>query len=204
MIRATEVWALTGGVASGKSTACGLLESLVPGTVRFDADRAVARLLDGDAGVREAVAGHFGESVVAADGGLDRAALRARVFGSGDDRRMLERLLHPRVREDCLESLAAACKMGAPVFLAEIPLLFESDFDFGQRRNLLVAVGRETQWRRLGRREGVSAEMARAILSAQWPTERKIARADAVFWNEGPRAVLRSQLSRFSSPYHHE
>jgi len=191
------VLALTGGVASGKSSACGELLALCPGACAFDADAAVHRLLGGDEQVAAAVVGRFGEAVRGAAGGIDREALRERVFPDPGARRELEAILHPRVREECLESLRAARDAAAALFVAEIPLLFESDFRFGQEFNLLVAVGRETQLRRLRDRRGGDDAMAARILEAQWPLEAKLPRADAVFWNEGPAPILRAQLRRF-------
>lgn len=195
----TKIWALTGGVASGKSSACEILESLVPNIVRFDADASVAKLLDQDTEVQQAVRDVFGSGVLNRHGAIDRGALRARVFDCGDERRKLEEVLHPLVRKECLESLVAACKMKASLFLAEIPLLFESQFNFGQERNLLVAVSKQTQLQRLRRRSNITREMANAILSSQWSTDRKIEQADVVFWNEGPVDLLHMQLSRFLS-----
>lgn len=197
----TRVWALTGGIASGKSTACRIIVEAVAGTVFFDSDACVRRLLDGDQAVEERIADYFGNEVRQDGGGVDRAKLRQRVFGQPEERRILEGILHPRVREECLESLARARKLRAPLFLADIPLLFENGFDFGQECNLLVAVGRETQLRRLKERNGFDDDLARSILSAQMPTEDKMEQADVIFWNEGPREFLEAQVHRFLTPY---
>lgn len=192
-----KVFALTGGVASGKSTAMEEIAACVPDGVWFDCDRVVGRLLDEDRSVGEEVVAHFGDGVRAADGRLDRAALRDRVFGDAAERRWLEGRLQPRVREECLESLARARQSRASLFVADVPLLFESGFAFGQHLNLLVAVGFPTQLRRLRARNGFDEGLARAILAAQMPVEEKLRRADLVFWNEGPRAILRRQIQRF-------
>ncbi len=191
-----RVIALTGGIASGKSTACALFRELCPDLVLFEADASVHGLLASDPGVEAAVTARFGDGYRAAGGGIDRAALRERVFGDAAARRDLEDILHPRVREECLESLARARKIGASLFLADIPLLFENDFDFGQETSLLIAVGRATQLKRLRDRNGFDDDLARSILDAQMPTAEKMRRADVVFWNEGPPALLRSQIRR--------
>ncbi|MCH7224518.1 transcription termination factor Rho [Haloferula sp. A504] len=189
--------ALTGGVASGKSTACAIFRELCSDLVLFEADASVHRLLASDPGVEAAVVGRFGAECRAPGGGIDRPVLRERVFGDEAARRDLEGILHPRVREECLESLARARKIGASLFLADIPLLFENDFDFGQETSLLIAVGRDTQLKRLRDRNGFDDDLARSILDAQMPTADKMRRADVVFWNEGSPELLRAQVRRF-------
>ena len=193
----TRILALTGGIASGKSTAMGMFASICPGLVSFKADDVVRRLLATDAAVIAGVCGIFGDAAVGEDGRVDRAHLRARIFEDSALRISLEKLLHPRVREECLELRDRACKVAAPLFLAEVPLLFEGGFHFGQDLNLLVAVSPDTQVNRLRARNGFDSGMAGRILDAQWPMNEKLSRADVVFWNEGPESCLASQIHRF-------
>ena len=197
MGRKTRVLALTGGIASGKSSAMEEFGKLCPGMIAFSADAVVRRLLDGDAEVVAGVRRIFGDAAVDESGRVMRDSLRRRVFGDVGARRALERLLHPRVREDCLALLDQARRVAAPLFLAEIPLLFEGGFHFGQDANLLVAVSRRTQVARLRERDGIDPALAGRILDAQLPMEEKLSRADVVFWNEGPPACLQSQIRRF-------
>lgn len=196
-LRGVRVFGLSGGIASGKSTACRLIGGLCPAVRLFDADAAVARLLDRDPAVVRAVSDRFGPETVSENGGVLRPVLRGKVFGNEAARAALESILHPRVREECLESLDAARKLGAPLFVADIPLLFENGFDFGQEANLLVAAGIRTRRERLRRRNGFDDAMIDAILAAQMPQEDKLRRADRVFWNEGPLPVLEAQIRRF-------
>lgn len=191
------VFGLSGGIASGKSTACSILARRCPGVTIFDADACVHRLLASCPEVAAAVAGRFGGGVIRASGAVDRALLRERVFTDPPARKDLEAIIHPRVREECLESLASARKLGASLFVADIPLLFENAFCFGQDGNLLVAAGLPTRRKRLRDRSGLDDTTAEAILAAQMPQEQKILRADHVFWNEGPPLVLEAQLMRF-------
>lgn len=193
----TRILALTGGIASGKSTAMDMFAAACPGLVSFKADDSVRRLLAADAEVIGGVRGIFGEAALGANGAVDRAYLRARIFEDSALRVSLESLLHPRVREECLELRDRACKVAAPLFLAEVPLLFEGGFHFGQDLNLLVAVSPDTQVNRLRARNGFDAGMAGRILEAQWPMNDKLSRADVVFWNEGPESCLSSQIHRF-------
>ena len=192
-----HLFGLSGGIASGKSTACRLIGKIVPGAVIFDADACVHELFGKPGPVPAAVAARFGSGVLAADGSVDRPALREIVFQNPGARKDLEEIVHPRVREECLESSASARKLGAALFVADIPLLFESGFDLGQEANLLVAAGDESRRQRLRKRNGFDDAMIDAIFAAQMPQEEKLRRADHVFWNEGPATLLEAQLRRF-------
>ncbi|NIP95709.1 MAG: dephospho-CoA kinase [Akkermansiaceae bacterium] len=191
-----HVFALTGGVATGKSTFCRLIRELIPPAVIFDCDAAVHALLE-----RKDVADRIVASLgaeVEEEGRLSREKLRHAVFQDAGRRRTLEAILHPLVRKECLElKQETAIRDQSPVFVADVPLLFESGFDFGYERSLLVATTRETQLARLKSRSGFDDTLAEAIVAAQLPIAEKLPRADVVFWNEGPEEVLRSQISRF-------
>lgn len=191
------VFGLSGGIASGKSTACRILLEVCPGAVVFDADACVHRLFAGDPEVVSAIRKRFGDAAVGSSGAIDRAVLRQRVFGNPSAKQDLEAIVHPRVREECLESLASARRLPASLFVADIPLLFENGFDFGQHGNLLVAAGLETRRRRLRDRNGFDDATIASILAAQMSQEEKLRRANHVFWNEGPPSILRAQWLRF-------
>lgn len=193
--------ALTGGIAVGKSTFCRFLREFLPGVVIFDCDAAVHRLLAEDAEVVSRLAAAFGGGVLDARGGVDRSMLRERVFGDDGARACLEEILHPRVREECLDSLEIAAKRGADLFVADVPLLYEKGFDFGQTQVLVVASSRLTQIQRLRERSGFDDLLIESILAAQLPVHEKMVRADLVFWNEGPPAVLRSQVRRYAQTF---
>jgi transcription termination factor Rho len=193
-----QIMALTGGIASGKSTVCRVLADLLPSLVIFDCDAAVHRILESDAEVAAIVAGAFGDKALDANGRIDRNFLRGRVFGDDAARLTLEKILHPRVRQECLDSLEQAATRGAEFFVADVPLFFEKGFDFGQTQVLVVASSRTTQIQRLKARSGFDDHLIESILAAQLPVQEKMSRADVVFWNEGPQSVLRSQIRRFA------
>ncbi|MEI6820157.1 MAG: transcription termination factor Rho, partial [Verrucomicrobiota bacterium] len=193
--------ALTGGIATGKSTVCDLLREYLSGVVIFECDTAVRRLLDDEAEVASALCLAFGAEVLDGSGRVDREFLRGRVFADEAARLQLEEILHPRVREECLDSLAQAAKKGAELFVADVPLLFEKGFDCGQTQVLVVATSRSTQIQRLKVRSGFEDRLIESILATQLPIQEKMSRADVVFWNEGPPAVLRSQVRRFAQAF---
>jgi transcription termination factor Rho len=191
------VSALTGGIACGKSTVCRLLAAMHPSVAVFDCDASVRRLLETDPVVTTEIREAFGGDALDAAGRVDREFLRCRVFGSAYERERLESILHPKVREECLDSMARAATRGLRWFVADVPLLFEKGFDFGQTQVLVVASSRETQIRRLKNRNGFDDGLIHSILAAQLPLHEKLARADVVFWNEGPQSTLKSQIRRF-------
>ena len=196
-----QVMALTGGIASGKSTVCRLLQELLPSVEIFGCDEAVRRLLENDPEVAACVLEAFGEGALDAQGRVDRQFLRSLVFADEASRLKLEGILHPRVLKECLDSLERAVKRGADLFIADVPLFFEKGFDFGQQQVLVVASSRATQIQRLKARGGIEDHLIDSILAAQLPVQEKIARADIVFWNEGPPSILRTQVRRFSQAF---
>lgn len=193
-----NVWALTGGIASGKSTVCRVLREFLPSLVIFDCDAAVHRMLDGHEEVATIIREAFGDAALDSHGRIDRHFLRGKVFADPAARLRLEAILHPRVRQECLDSLEKARNNGAEFFLADVPLFFEKGFDYGQEQVLVVASSRDTQIQRLKSRGAFDDGLIDAILAAQLPVHEKMAKADLVFWNEGPPSVLRSQIRRFA------
>ncbi len=193
-----RIFALTGGIASGKSTVCRLLRDLCPSMTLFDCD-AAARRLHSDADVLERCRAVFGdEAIFERKQCLDRDFLRNKIFSDDQARRQLEEIIHPRLREECLQALEIARAEGSSrIFVADVPLLFENGFQFGQELSLLVASSKETQIRRLKNRTRLEDEMVLAIIAAQMPVEEKLRLADVVFWNEGAMPILRSQIARF-------
>ena len=196
-----HLMALTGGIASGKSTVCRLLREWLPAVAVFDCDEAVHRLLESNSEVAVIVAESFGNQALDTNGRIDRHFLRGRVFADDTARSRLEEILHPRVRQECLDSCEQAGKQGAELFVADVPLFFEKGFDFGQTQVLVVASSRSTQIQRLRARSGFDDRLIESILTAQLPVQEKMSRADVVFWNEGPPAVLRSQIRRFAQAF---
>ena len=192
-----KVLGLTGGIATGKSTASEIFRTLDPRCVLFDADQCVADLYQKPR-VLEELSALLGENLLLPDLSLDRAKLRALLFGDPEVKRRVQDFIHPLVRKECLARKEDAAKLSATSsFIADVPLLFEGGFDFGQEANLVVAVSRETQVQRLIMRNGFDEATVQAILEAQLPIETKQNRADVVFWNEGTLGLLQSQIQKF-------
>lgn len=174
--------ALTGGIATGKSTVAATLRAR--GVPVVDADQlAREAVAPGSDGLR-AVVDRFGPGVLQADGGLDRAGLGRLVFADAAARRDLERIVHPRVRTS-VAAFFAAVDGAAAAAVAEIPLVYESgwfrDFD----AVVVVACHPREQLRRLVARDGLAASAAQARLDAQWPIGDKARLADRVIVTDG-------------------
>lgn len=180
---------LTGGIASGKSTAADELAAL--GAVLVDADVLAREVVEPGTPGLAAVVERFGPEVLDGDR-LDRAALGRVVFADAGARRDLERVVHPRVRARAAEIEAAAPPDAVVVHV--IPLLVETgqaeDFD------LCVVVDLEpaTQLRRLRERSGLDEAEARARVEAQAGRAERLAVADRVLDNEGSPDDLRRQV----------
>jgi transcription termination factor Rho len=189
--------ALTGGIASGKSTAVQFFQEFIPDIVVFDCDASVKTLLETPE-IIASLTEQFGSSIIDPETGkVIREKLRLEVFGDPEKRKLLESVLHPRVREECLALKEKSSKQGVRCFLADVPLLFENGFDFGYDQAITIATTRATQVARLKARNGWTDELIDSVLAAQLPVDEKISRADIVFWNDGQPDTLKSQIQRF-------
>jgi dephospho-CoA kinase len=196
---ADYIIAVTGGVASGKSTVTRHFAAL--GVAVADADTA-ARLAvaHGSAGLAEVVAA-FGKDVLDHEGQLDRVAMRERVFGDEAARRRLEAIVHPQVRAE----LQARCEAAeGPYAIADIPLLAEGGGRVAYPwldRILVVDVPVALQRERLMRRDGIDAELADRMIAAQATREQRLAIADDVVVNDGTFAELREEVEALDRRY---
>lgn len=191
--------AVTGGVASGKSAATRAFETL--GITVADADVAARAVVEPGQPALAAIRAQFGDAFIQADGGLDRAAMRERVFADPAAKASLERLLHPLIRA----WLKAACEQAeGPYVVAAIPLLAEGGARATYawlRRVLVVDVPVPLQIARLTRRDGSSAEMAGRMVAAQASRAARLAMADDVIVNDGSLAQLDAAVGRLHRRY---
>jgi dephospho-CoA kinase len=188
---------LTGGIGSGKSTVADLFAEL--GTPVVDTD-IIARELTAPGGAAlEAIHALFGDVVMQADGTLDRAALRRRVFADSTALRQLEAILHPRIRQAVDRALAA---LDAPYALVVVPLLVETG---GYRdvldRVLVVDCPEDLQIERVTARSGLTRDEAKAILAAQTGRAERLAAADDVIVNTTTREALRADVATLHQRY---
>lgn len=176
---------LTGGIAAGKSTVLELFAAR--GVPVLDADDVARKVVrPGTPALAELVA-HLGEGILDPHGALERAALRRRIFRDPALRRIVEGVIHPRVRAAMLEWAAAT---DAPYGILCVPLLFESGMESLVDRVLVVDVPEALQVARVMARDGSDAEAARAVLASQLSRDERLARADDVIDNSGDQKSL--------------
>jgi dephospho-CoA kinase len=192
----TLVVGLTGGIGSGKSAVADEFAKL--GATVVDTDAIAHELTQkGGAAVAE-VERTFGKDFIAA-GAMDRKRMRDHVFADPAAKRSLEALLHPMIREESARRIAAAT---GPYVVHVVPLLVESP-DYRRRvdRVLVVDCPEETQVERVRARSGLSEDEVRAIMRGQVPRAERLAAADDVIDNSGPRDALRNQVAALHQKY---
>ena len=195
----TYVVGLTGGIGSGKSAVADLFAER--GILVVDTD-AVAHSLTAPGGAAmPALRAEFGAAVAAADGALDRAAMRARVFADPAARKRLEAILHPMIRGES-ERLLAADATRSPYAILMVPLLIEAG-SYRERvdRIAVVDCAEATQIARVISRNGLAREEVQRILAAQATRAERLAAADDVIDNDGDLAALRPQIERLHVNY---
>lgn len=172
---------LTGGIGSGKSTVAALL--VAQGAVLIDTD-AIARAIAQPGGAAmPAIEAAFGRSVIAPDGGLDRAIMRQIVFADAGAKARLESILHPLIGAETQRQATAAGSDAVVVF--DVPLLVESGrWRAIVERVLVVDATEETQLKRVVARSAWTPEAVRAVIAQQAPRKARRAAADAVIFNE--------------------
>ena len=183
---------LTGGIASGKSVAASRLREL--GAVVIDADALAREVVEpGTPGLARVVAA-FSKAVLAPDGGLDRPKLGALVFGNPERLAVLNGIIHPLVRERAA-ALAAGAPKGA-VVVQDIPLLVETGQGANFHLVVVVDAPDDVRVQRMVQHRHLTAEEARARMSAQAPRDERLAAADVVLDNSGTKDELRDAVDR--------
>jgi dephospho-CoA kinase len=187
---------ITGGVATGKSTvARQLFERLrraVPVEL-FSSDFEARRLTDQDLVVKQEIKAAFGGQIFDSEGNLSRDLLRDLVFKDGEARKILESILHPRIREAWIGRIE-----GDGLLLAEIPLLYETGAESYFDRIIVTACSRASQVERIVVERRLLKELAEQIIQAQLDLEEKIRRADWVVWTDCPREITVQQVNLIS------
>lgn len=188
---------LTGGIGSGKSTVAAAFAAL--GVPVIDTD-VIARELTAPGGAAlNAVRAAFGETVMQADGTLDRAALRRRVFTDTAARHQLEAILHPAIRQRVEQTLA---QLDACYVLLVIPLLVETGaYRDVLKRTLVVDCPETLQLARVMARSGLSRDEVMAIVAAQATRAERLAVADDVILNTESPEDLRVEVASLHQRY---
>ena len=187
---------LTGGVASGKSTAAQYFTAL--GVPVLDSDQIARDVVEPGQPPLERLVERFGRSILTPDGHLDRPALRNIVFSDPKARADLEALTHPAIGA-AMEAQSAAA--GGPYQILVIPLLVEKNLRSHVDRVLVVDCDEALQLRRLRERDGSTSEHARAILDAQVSRAVRLKAADDVITNDSGLSAVRDQVAALHARY---
>ncbi|AZC40037.1 dephospho-CoA kinase [Pseudomonas chlororaphis] len=187
---------LTGGIGSGKSAAAQHFIDL--GIHVVDADHAARWVVEPGRPALARIAEHFGDSVLQADGQLDRAALRKLIFEVPQQRLWLEALLHPLIADEIAAHLARA---ESPYAILVSPLLIESGQHAMTQRILVIDVPQQLQIERTLQRDRISEQQVQAILKAQATREDRLSHADDVLVNDRDLAWLHSEVERLHHFY---
>ncbi|PAD31548.1 dephospho-CoA kinase [Paenibacillus sp. 7523-1] len=187
---------LTGGIATGKSSVSALLAS--KGALLIDADVIAREVMMPGHPVLAAAVQRFGQAILNKDGTLDRKKLGSIVFQNPDERKALEAITHPAIRQEMRER-AAAYEQTYPdkLVVSDIPLLFESGLEKEFDEVIVVYVPRSVQRERLMSRDGMTEEQADARINAQMDIEHKKQRADVVIDNSGLWSETEQQVISF-------
>jgi dephospho-CoA kinase len=187
---------LTGGIASGKSTAAKFFGAL--GIPIIDTDQLARDVVEPGQPPLERLVERFGRSILTEDGHLDRPALRNIVFSDPKARADLEALTHPAIGA-AVEARSATA--GGPYQILVIPLLVEKNLGSQLDRVLVVDCSEDLQIRRLQARDGSTQEQARAILNAQASRAARVKAANDIITNEGDMSRVRDQVATLHSTY---
>ncbi len=184
---------LTGNIGSGKSTAAQLFSER--GATIIDADVLARRAVEVGTPAYASIVERWGTSILAADGTIDRGALRRIVFSEPQELQQLNAIVHPEVGRMLTARVAEARQRGDRIVVCDIPLLFErrmiDDFD----RIVLVDAPRPVRLERLVRDRGLRETEAMDMIVAQMPAELKRARADFVIDNVGTLTQLDDRVA---------
>jgi dephospho-CoA kinase len=187
---------LTGGIASGKSTAAKFFGAL--GVPILDSDQVARDVVEPGQPPLERLVERFGRKILTPDGHLDRPALRDIVFADPKARADLEALTHPAIGA-AMEARSAAA--GGPYQILVIPLLVEKNLAAHVDRVLVVDCDEELQVRRLRDRDGSTPEQVQAILRAQAPRAARLKAADDVIHNDTDMSAVRDQVAALHARY---
>lgn len=176
--------ALTGGIASGKSTVADMFSSW--GATIVDADTLAREVVaPGTDGLGEVVS-VFGASILQQDGSLDRKKLGKLVFSDPNNRQKLERILHPRIRQRWLSLRQQILTLSPPLLVYAVPLYFETGASFPEVDRIITVTAPES-WRvqRVMNRDHLTEQEARQRISSQLPDTVKAEKSDFVIENDG-------------------
>lgn len=187
---------LTGGIASGKTTVADMFAEF--GIDIIDSDVIAREIVEKGTKALTEITEHFSKDILDDAGNLDRKKLREKVFNEPAERKWLEKLTHPLIRQSMVEKIQQAT---SPYCFLVIPLLVESFPNPLLNRILVVDVPEEIQIKRVMLRDKSSKEQAQQILDAQASRQQRLDAADDVIENSKDIEFLRQQVNKLHEYY---
>lgn len=187
---------VTGGIGSGKTAATDAFIAL--GINVVDADLMSREVVKPGKPALAAIAEHFGQNILQADGWLDRKALREVIFHDASEKKWLESLLHPLIRQEIITRLQSS---ESPYTLLSSPLLLETDQHKLCNRVLLIDAPEALQLQRTLERDHSSADTVRAIMASQFSRQQRLDMADDVIVNDTDLASLHNAVLTMHEKY---
>jgi dephospho-CoA kinase len=186
-----KLFGLTGGIGMGKSAAAQILAGR--GVSVIDTDMLARSVVATGQPALAEIRNAFGDSVISTDGSLRRDVLARIVFSDPQARQKLEGITHPRIRDLWKRETEHWRSQKIQSGCVVIPLLFETDAESEFNATICVACSAVTQQQRLLERHWTVEQISQRI-AAQFPIDKKIAKANYVVWNEGGLDILAAQL----------
>lgn len=187
---------LTGGIGSGKSTACNIFASL--GVPVIDADVIAEKLVQPGTVALKSIIQHFGEQIVDKNGCLNRAELRNEIFANATQRKKLEEIVHPAIYKEIIHKVE---NINSRYCIISIPLLIEINILEIVDRVLVTDVSKELQLLRAAARDNVEKQEIDMIIQTQVSRGTRKAIADDIISNMGDMAYLHKQILQLHEFY---
>jgi dephospho-CoA kinase len=187
---------MTGGIASGKTSASDLFAS--HGVPILDTDLAARAVVEPGQPALDEIKANFGSDVITASGELNRAALREIIFDHPEKRRELEAILHPKIRAHINQQKD---QLDAPYCIIVVPLFLESGRGYETDRLLVIDVPIEVQRERLAQRDGTTPEQIEQILNSQATRDERLSAADDVIDNTVSPDTLAARVAELHQQY---
>jgi dephospho-CoA kinase len=184
---------VTGGVASGKSTVANIFREF--GAHLIDFDVIARQIIEPHNPAWKDIVGYFGKKILLEDSNIDRRKLADIVFKNTGKRKKLEAFTHPRIHQE-FEKMTHKILSNEPgaVIQVVIPLMIELNMQNRFHKLVVVYIPKESQIERLVNRDGISLPLAKKIIEAQMPINKKIQYADFVIHNEKSLDVTKKQV----------
>lgn len=190
--------ALSGGIASGKSTIAHLFAQL--GVPIIDADIIARQVVEVGTPALEQITKHFSQEILLENGELDRGQLREIIFNNDHERLWLNNLLHPIIAQETQKQFAQQTK---PYVIWVVPLLIENNLHQLADRVLMIDIPEALQLERLINRDRISESLAKKMIATQVCLTDRLAFADDIIVNDGDLESLKIQVDNLHKQYLH-